>query len=456
MNLLVLINKTNLILYEIKDSIPTAKLTVPLGSNYDALKQFLKEYKNPVAKVVLDQTGNPITSISIPDIGKVNIEKKLKSFIRKDTPDISTSLLSRKADHIEKNWEFLITKNSLNKSTKTALSALLESEAEIHGLYLSFSSNVTLCQKLSKLVAKEKKLNKNHPLTIYLQDSNECLYEFAIQNHKVVNVKTKNLFNQDLPKYLNKRLKIHNERKRQEGTRAAVLMLLPEQLRTKIRTSRNQFFMSPMELYNKNKKATISTQATYTAVLCNLNFIRYNPEPLPIKQIKKHKALYLVDRGMDWLFAGLTTTLLYMTVTMMLEYKDFQRELPLQQRSFTLLQKDYEYSLNEKRLKEQSIKTNKNALALYQLIRSNNYSTRTLDSIAKSNTNDLNIRRFTYFSPLKSITANKIELELDTKEIGFVRAFTNNLKKNLPAQDIMSFVKNIQNPGIIVRVLYPN
>lgn len=455
-NLLILINKSNIILYETNGPIPIAKLTVPLGTDYSALKQFLEDFNEPVIKVVLDQTSATKNKISIPDVGRVKIEKKLKAFIKKDNPDISTSLIARVPDSVEKDWEFIITKHTLGQHTKTALVAILESNSEVQGVYLSFTSNIILCQKISKIITKEERLSRDTRLFIYLQDSNDYVFEFQLEEHKVVEIKSKPIKKERIPKYVNEKLDLHNHKSTTQKKKISALVLLPEKLRTKIHTHPEQFFRSPLDFHKKYRTNTISTQSTYTTLLCHFNFIKHNPKPLPITQVKKHKFLHLLNKSINWLFALLAVTLIYVSITMAISYRNFQNDIHLQDKRLSLLQRNYRHSFQENLVKGKMLTHNKNVQTLYNLIRFNKYSTRVLDSIEKSNTENLPIKKISYSSPIEFSHKNIIELELDQEKVTSIKTFIKNMRENLPDREIVSFVRNSGSPTIIVQILYTN
>jgi hypothetical protein len=455
-NLLILINRSNIILYETKGPVPTAKLTVPLGINYSALQQFLKDFKEPVIKIIIDQTSTTRTKFSIPDIGKVKIEKKLKSFLKQDNPDISTSLTAREPQSVDKNWEFIIAKHTLDQNTKSALSTLLESDSEVQGIYLSFSLNIILCQQISKTITKKYKIPKEKDLFIYMQDSNDHIYEFEMSEYKVVRIKSQALKKENIATYINKQLVAHHEESITKKRKISAIVLLPEQTRTHINTHIDQFFISPLDLYKKYTKNTISTQYTYTALLCHFNFLKNAPQPLPIRQIRKLKTLYVLNKSMKWLFGVFCALLIYSMITMALYYQDTQEDIHIQEKTLNLLQKSYNHSLQENLLKSKLLRDNKNARSLYHLIRFNNYSTRILDIIEKSNTEDLPIQQFRYFSPIESSNKNIIELELDQKKVKSIKTFVKNMKQNLPEREIISFLRNSGEPTIVIQILLTN
>ena len=159
---------------------------------------------------------------------------------------------------------------------------------------------------------------------------------------------------------------------------------------------------------------------------------------------------------MKLLFRASYALLVYSMVTMALHYQDTQKDIPLQENTLNLLQKSYNHSLQENLVKSKLLRGNTNAQALYHLIRFNSYSTRILDIIEKSNTENLPIQQFRYFSPIESSNKNIIELELDQKRVESIKAFVNNMKNNLPEREIISFLRNSGEPTIVIQILLNN
>jgi len=467
-DLLLLINGHIIVLYEIQDSCLTAKLTENLEEALENLPEFLKQYKDPKIKIVLDPQRETHKTISIPDIGSIKAHKRLKSLLLEMNDDILHPLTAQKPTRLDPSWEFVVTKANLCNHTKILIKRLMSEGFSISGIQLLSEENGNLCKKIQNALSQDLKTPKDAYFCMYMQNSNGELYEFTLKSEEIINIKSFSIIeDQNLLSNIQRKFNDNKKRlllKKVPLSKIYLVGLLPEQLRSTIKSDKNQIFLSARDLAKRLINKTTSSTSTYSTILLNISLIKCMKRSLHLKEVSKITTLKYLHKVclVPCLIAA--AILLFITFTTLFRSSVTKELIENKIAVVTKLDKDYTSIESINKSKKTALNKSENLNSLYNIINSNKYSLELLAKISHSNADKLYIREFLYLELDTKPKQNIIQLEINTSNsdkktnsyFDHVDEFIKDLEKNFPNKEVTTLrttSNNDNNIPILIKLV---
>lgn len=467
-DLLLLINGHTIVLYEIKDSSLTAKLTENLEEAMETLPEFLKQYKDPKIKIVLDPQKEVHKTISMPDIGSIKVYNRLKSLLLEMKDDILHPITTQKPTRSEQSWEFVVTKANLSNPTKAIIKTLTSEGFSISGIHLLSEENGDLCKKIQKALSQDLKTQKGSYFCTYIQNSNGELYEFTLKDDEIVNIRSFSIIeDQNLLSNIQRKFNENKKRlllKKVPANKIYLVGLLPEQLRSTIKSDKNQIFLSARDLAKRLMNKTASDTSTYSSILLNISFIKSMKRSLHLKEVSRIITLkYLHKVALIPCFIS-AFILLFITLTVLFKASVTKELIENKAAVVTKLDKDHISIESVNKSKKTALNKSENLNDLYNIINSNKYSIEVLAKISHSNEDKLYIKEFLYIELDTKPKQNIIQLEINTsnsdKQINHyfdhIDDFIKNLERNFPNKEVTTSrttTNNDNNVPILIKLV---
>lgn len=466
-DLLLLINGHSIVLYEIQDSSLTAKLTESLLEALETLPEFLKQYKDPKIKIVLDPQKEAHKAITIPDIGSIKAYNRLKSLLLEMNDDILYPITTQKPTKAEQAWEFVVTKANLCNLTKAIIKTLMSEGFAILGIHLLSEENGNLCKKIQNALSQDLKTPKDSYFCMYIQNSNGELHEFTLKNEEIINIKSFSIIeDQNLLSNIQRKFNDNKKRlllKKVPLSKIYLVGLLPEQLRSTIKSDKNQIFLSARDLAKRLINKTSSDTSTYSTILLNISLIKGMRRSLHLNEVSRIITLKYLHRVVLVPCLIAASILLFITFTILFRASVTKELIENKTAVMTKLDKDYENIELVNKSKKTALNKSANLNELYNIINSNKYSLELLAKISHSNTDKLYIRKFLYLELDTKPKQNIIQLEINTSNtdkqtnnyFDHVDAFIKNLERSFPNKEITTLrtsAHNDNNVPIVIKL----
>jgi len=456
-NLLLLANDNSIVLYENHKGRLTAKLTIDSKNSVLTLIKALKKHINPKITLILDPRNESQKLLSIPDIGSIKTKDALKKKLLYMSGDILHPIVIQKPTKKSQTWQFLITKADLNPTIRNLIKTLLRYNISIYRAHLLSTGNMILCKRIQKLISKKISAPKNSYFFIYLQNSNGELHEFTLKNNNIINYKSENIDESELYTQIqNMFTRNKNKLKFQKipENQVYLILLLPEQYRSNIKTDKNKIFLSARDISSSMLNRTTSGLCNYSSILNEIAFVKNSPEPLSIPSIKKLTFLETSHKISLFLTAAISLVLLSLSTHHL--FSSYKENINVEEQLNNA--KKLEYSLAQTKLlsggKHALLKNNSDLNNLYNVISNNPYSLKMMTDISTANTYQLPIDRFLY--RVTDITKKKYSIQIKInsptihhKDINHhfrkIDSFAANLEKKFPTKEVRIYRENSDN-----------